>query len=157
MRRAKLDKIDRKILKTLQHDGRITNVDLAQSVGISAPPCLRRMRALEEAGYIQSYHARLDPSTLGYGVTIYAMVKLTSQAEADLQKFEKRILELPMIRECEIVAGDIDFILKIVAKDWDAYQNFMRSELTSMPNVTSIKSMLVMRSTKSEAGVPIED
>ena len=157
MRRAKLDKIDRKILKTLQNDGRITNVELAQSVGISAPPCLRRMRALEEAGYIKSYHARLDASTLGYGVTVIAMVKLTSQAETDLQKFEKRITELPMVRECQIVAGDIDFILKIVAKDWDAYQNFMRSELTSMPNVTSVKSMLVMRSTKSEPGVPIED
>lgn len=157
MRRAKLDKIDRKILKTLQNDGRITNVDLAQSVGISAPPCLRRMRALEEAGYIKSYHARLDPSSLGYGVTVIAMVKLTSQAEADLQKFEKRIKELPMVRECQIVAGDIDFILKIVAKDWDGYQNFMRAELTSMPNVTSVKSMLAMRVTKDEPGVPIED
>jgi DNA-binding Lrp family transcriptional regulator len=157
MRRAKLDKIDRKILKTLQNDGRITNVDLAKSVGISAPPCLRRMRALEEAGYIRRYHARLDSSSLGYGVTVIAMVKLTSQAEGDLQKFEKRILELPMVRECQIVAGDIDFILKIVAKDWDAYQNFMRSELTSMPNVTSVKSMLVMRATKTEPGVPIED
>jgi DNA-binding Lrp family transcriptional regulator len=157
MRRAKLDKIDRKILKTLQSNGRITNVELAQSVGISAPPCLRRMRALEEAGYIKSYHARLDPVSLGYGVTVIAMVKLTSQAETDLQKFEKRMKELPMVRECQIVAGDIDFIIKIVAKDWDSYQNFMRAELTSMPNVTSVKSMLAMRITKDEPGVPIED
>ena len=115
------------------------------------------MRALEEAGYIKSYHASLDAASLGYGVTVIAMVKLTSQAETDLQKFEKRIKELPMVRECQIVAGDIDFILKIVAKDWDGYQNFMRAELTSMPNVTSVKSMLAMRVTKDEPGVPIED
>jgi DNA-binding Lrp family transcriptional regulator len=157
MRRAKLDKIDRKILKTLQNDGRITNVDLAQSVGISAPPCLRRMRALEEAGYIKSYHARLDPGSMGFGVTVYAMIKLASQAEADLLKFEKRVRELPMIRECHIVAGEVDFVLRIVAKDWDSYQNFMRAELTSMPNISSIKSMLTMRSTKDEPGVPVEE
>jgi DNA-binding Lrp family transcriptional regulator len=157
MRRSKLDKIDRKILKTLQANGRITNVELAQGVGISAPPCLRRMRALEDAGFIKSYHAKLDPVHLGYGVTVFAMVKLTSQAETDLSKFEKRIKELPMIRECHIVAGEVDFILKIVAKDWDSYQNFLLSELTAMPNVTSVKSLLTMRSTKDEPGVPIED
>lgn len=156
MRRSKLDKIDRKILKTLQEDGRITNVDLAKMVGISAPPCLRRMRALEEAGYIKSYHANLDASAMGYSVTVFAHVKLTSQAEADIVKFEKRILELPMIRECQIVAGDVDFILKIVAKDWDSYQTFLRGELTAMPNITSVKSFLVMRASKNEAGVPVE-
>lgn len=157
MPRARLDKIDKKILRTLQTDGRITNVDLAKLVGISAPPCLRRMRALEEAGYIRSYHAKLDPVSMGYGVTIFAHVKLTSQAEADLQKFEQRVRELPMVRECHIVAGDVDFLLKIVAKDWDAYQNFMRTELTCMPNVTSVKSMLAMRNTKDEPGVPVEE
>jgi DNA-binding Lrp family transcriptional regulator len=156
-RRTKLDKIDRKILKTLQSDGRITNVDLAQKVGISAPPCLRRMRMLEESGYIKSYHARLDPQALGYGVTVIAMVKLNSQAEADLVKFEKRIKELDVIRECQIVAGEVDFILKIVAKDWDGYQNFLRNELTSMQNVTSVKSLLTMRATKDEPGVPIDE
>ena len=157
MRRAKLDKIDKQILKTLQSDGRISNVDLAKLVGISAPPCLRRMRALEEAGYIKSYHAKLDAQSLGYGVAVLAMVKLVSQAETDLQKFEKRMMELPMVRECQIVAGDVDFIIKIVAKDWDAYQNFLRADLTSTENVTSVRSMLIMRTTKDEPGVPIEE
>jgi DNA-binding Lrp family transcriptional regulator len=157
MRRSKLDKIDRNILKALQNDGRITNVDLAQGVGISAPPCLRRVRALEEAGYIKSYHAKLDPASLGYGVTVVALVKLNSQAEADLQKFETRMQELPLIRQCQLVAGEVDFVLKIVVKDWDSYQNFLRTEVTSLPNVISVKSMLTMRVTKDEPGVPIDD
>jgi DNA-binding Lrp family transcriptional regulator len=156
MRRLKLDKIDRKILKDLQHDGRITNVELAKRVGISAPPCLRRVRALETAGYIKSYHAKIDSHSLGYGVTVFAMVKLTSQAEKDLAIFEKRIRELPIVRECHLLAGDMDFVLKIVAKDWDAYQEFVQNELLSGPNVTSVKSSLAIRTTKDEPGVPID-
>lgn len=157
MRRSKLDRIDRKILRDLQDNGRITNVELAKRVGISAPPCLRRVRALEEAGYIQGYHAKIDPATLGYTVTVYALVKLTSQAEKDLLEFEERIRELPMVRECHMLAGDVDFLLKIVAKDWDDYQAFHKNELVSAPNVTSIKTSLAIRSMKDEPGVPIEE
>ncbi|MCC7304859.1 MAG: Lrp/AsnC family transcriptional regulator [Alphaproteobacteria bacterium] len=157
MRRSKIDKIDRKILKQLQDNGRITNVELAESVGISAPPCLRRVRALEEAGYIKGYHAQVNNNMLGYGVTVFALVKLTSQAEADLLKFEQRMNELSVVRECRIVAGDVDYVLKIVAKDWDDYQNFMRTELAATPNVTSVKSMLTMRATKDVPGVPVEE
>jgi DNA-binding Lrp family transcriptional regulator len=156
MRQAKLDKIDRKILRDLQENGRITNVELAQNVGISAPPCLRRVRALEEAGFIKSYHAKLDNAALGYSVTIFALVKLTSQAENDLVEFEKRIKQLPMVRECHMLAGDVDFILKIVAKDWDSYQEFLTHNLTAAPNVTSVKSSLAIRSAKDSTGVPIE-
>lgn len=156
MRRAKLDKIDKKILRDLQGDGRITNVELARNVGISAPPCLRRVRALEEAGYIKSYHAKVDPSILGYSVTIFAMVKLTSQAEKDLDKFEAQINDWPMVRECHMLAGDVDFMLKVVAKDWDAYQDFLTHELTAAPNVTSVKSSLAIRSAKEHPGVPID-
>lgn len=156
MRRSRLDKIDRKILKTLQEDGRITNVDLAKTVGISAPPCLRRVRALEDAGYIKSYHAHTDPSILGFGVTIFAMVKLNSQAEGDLAEFEGRINSWPMVRECHMLAGDVDFLLKIVAKDWDNYQDFLTHTLTSAPNVLSVKSSLCVRPSKQEAGVPID-
>ncbi|MFN3700389.1 MAG: Lrp/AsnC family transcriptional regulator [Alphaproteobacteria bacterium] len=156
MARAKLDKIDKKILRELQGDGRITNVDLAKNVGISAPPCLRRVRALEELGYIKSYHARLDSSYLGYTVTVFALVKLTSQAEQDLLEFERRIKEWPMVRECHMLAGDVDFMLKIVAKDWDDYQEFLTHELTAAPNVTSVKSSLAIRATKETPGIPIE-
>lgn len=156
MRRSKLDKIDRNILSRLQDDGRVTNVELAQSVGISAPPCLRRVRALESEGFITGYNARINPSMMGYGVSIFAMVKLKSQAEDDLKAFEDHIDKLPMVRECFMLAGDVDFILKIVARDWDAYQAFLSESLTSAPNVSSVKSSLSIRTSKSQPGVPIE-
>lgn len=156
MKRVKLDKIDRKILKNLQSDGRITNVELAKMAGISAPPCLRRVRALEEAGYITGYFARMNPQMLGYGVTVFANVKLISQAESDLKKFEELVVSWPMVRECHMLAGETDFVLKVVAKDWDDYQQFLTAHLTSAPNVTSVKSSLAIRVTKEEAGVPID-
>lgn len=156
MKRVKLDKIDRKILKNLQENGRITNVELAKEAGISAPPCLRRVRALEENGFIKGYHAKVDPTVLGYGVTVFAQVKLVSQAESDLKKFEALINEWEMVRECWMLAGETDFILKIVAVDWDDYQHFLTEKLTAAPNVTSVKSSLAIRASKDEAGVPIE-
>src|SRR5438045_6623939 len=112
---ARLDAIDRKILKELQEDGRITNVELASRVGISAPPCLRRVRALEEAGYIKGYRALLDEKKLGYEVTVFAMVHLASQAEADLVAFEAFVRAQPIVRECWMLCGEIDFIPKCVA------------------------------------------
>jgi DNA-binding Lrp family transcriptional regulator len=153
---VKLDKIDRKILKNLQDDGRITNVELARLAGISAPPCLRRVRALEEAEYIRGYHAHIDPHVLGFGVVIFAQVKLVSQAESDLKKFEDRIRQWARVRECFMLAGETDFLLKIVARDWDDYQHFLTEELTAAPNVTSVKSSLAIRATKEEPGIPIE-
>ena len=109
---ARLDAVDRKILKEMQDDGRITNVELASRVGISAPPCLRRVRALEEAGYIKGYRALLDEKKLGYEVAVFAMVHLASQAEADLMAFEKFVRAQPLVRECWMLSGEIDFILK---------------------------------------------
>jgi DNA-binding Lrp family transcriptional regulator len=156
MKRVKLDKIDRKILKNLQDNGRITNVELAKLAGISAPPCLRRVRALEEAGYINGYHARVDSQALGYGVVIFANVKLISQSETDLKKFEDRVRQWPRVRECFMLAGETDFLLKIVARDWDDYQHFLTEELTAAPNVTSVRSSLAIRAAKEEPGVPIE-
>lgn len=157
MKRAKLDKIDKNILRDLQNDGRITNVDLAKNVGISAPPCLRRVRALEESGFIKSYHAKVDPPSLGYTVTVFAMVKLESQAEKDLKAFEKYVENQDMIRECHMLAGDVDYLLKIVAKDWDSYQNFLTKELTAVPTVSSVKSSMTVRAAKDLPGVPIDD
>lgn len=156
MRRVKLDKIDRKILFYLQQDGRMTNVDLAQKAGISAPPCLRRVRALEEAGFVRGYHAMLDSQAMGYGVTVFANVKLVSQAETDLKQFVSLINAWPMVRECYMLAGETDFLLKIVARDWDDYQRFLTEKLTAAPNVTSVKSSLAIRATKEEPGVPID-
>src|SRR5690606_41857036 len=109
MRRIKLDKIDRKILKDLQANGRITNVELARRAGISAPPCLRRVRSLEESGFIKGYHARIEPQALGYGITVFAMVRLTSQAETDLKSFEDMCRSWPLVRECHMLSGEVDF------------------------------------------------
>ncbi|WP_435642083.1 Lrp/AsnC family transcriptional regulator [Micavibrio aeruginosavorus] len=156
MRRVKLDKIDKKILHHLQENGRITNVELAQKAGISAPPCLRRVRALEESGYIRGYFMRIDSTAMGYGVTVFAQVKLVSQAENDLKKFMELVETWPMVRESHMLAGETDFLLKIVAKDWDDYQHFLTEQLTAAPNVTSVKSSLAIRSTKDMPGVPID-
>jgi DNA-binding Lrp family transcriptional regulator len=156
MPRIKLDKIDRQILQDLQENGRMTNVELAARAGISAPPCLRRVRALEAAGYISGYHADLNPEMLGFGVTVFAQVGLASQAEVDLVAFETLVREWPEVRECHMLAGEADFLLKVVARDWDAYNRFLTSELTSAPNVSHVKSALAIRRSKQVAGAPID-
>jgi DNA-binding Lrp family transcriptional regulator len=156
MRRIKLDKIDRKILKELQADGRITNVELAKHVGISAPPCLRRVRSLEDAGLIKGYNARIDPQAMGYGLTVFVQVRLTSQAEADLRAFEDICKTWPLVRECHMLSGEVDFLLRVVARDWDSYQRFLTENLTSAPNVTTVKTMPLVRTSKEEPGVPVE-
>jgi DNA-binding Lrp family transcriptional regulator len=151
---ARLDAIDWKILAELQADGRMTNVELARRVGISAPPCLRRVRALEEAGYIRGYRALLDEKSLGYELVAFAMVHLTSQAEADLMAFEKFVRAQPWVRECWMLSGEVDFVLKCVAPDLKAFQAFV-GELTAAPNVRNVKTSLTLRNSKDEAIVPV--
>lgn len=152
-----LDRIDRQILALLQDDGRMTNVDLADRVGLTAPPCLRRVRALEESGAIQGYHAELDPATLGYPITVFAMVSLKSQAERDLAAFESHVATIPEIRECHMLNGEIDFILKIVASDLRAFQDILTTHLTPAPNVASVKTSLTIRTSKHQPGIPVGD
>lgn len=156
MPNTKLDDIDRKILTELQANGRMTNVDLSRRVGISAPPCLRRVRALEQAGYIHGYHAALDPQALGFQVTVFAMVGLNSQAEADLVAFQGMVNDWPMVRECHMLNGEIDFILKVVAPDLATFQTFLTEKLTSAPNVDSVKTSLTIRTSKDEPGIPVD-
>jgi DNA-binding Lrp family transcriptional regulator len=153
--RDRLDAIDRKILRELQRNGRITNVELSKRVGISAPPCLRRVRALEKAGIIRGYRALLEEKKLGFEVNVFAMVHLVSQAETDLMAFEKRVRALPLVRECWMLSGEVDFILKCVAPDLPTFQKFV-SELTATPNVRNVKTALVLRQSKDEAAVPME-
>jgi DNA-binding Lrp family transcriptional regulator len=153
---ARLDNIDRHILKELQDDGRITNVELARRVGISAPPCLRRVRALEEAGYIKGYRALLDEKRLGYEVTVFAMVHLASQAEADLTAFEGFVRGQPLVRECWMLSGEIDFVLKCVAPDLKTFQTFVE-KLTAAPQVRNVKTSLVLRNSKDAAMVPMQE
>ena len=152
MRRARLDATDWLILRELLADGRITNVELARKVGISAPPCLRRVRALEEAGFT----AILNDKALGFDVTAFAMIRLHSQAEADLIAFEERAQSSPIVRDCYMLSGEIDFLLKCVAPDLGAFQEFIIHELTAAPNVASVKTSLVIRASKHAAGAPLE-
>ncbi len=151
-----LDQIDRTILRDLQDDGRMTNVELARRAGLTAPPCLRRVRALEEAGVIESYHARLSPTALGYGIMVFALVSLRSQAEDDLRIFEEHVAALPEVRECHMLNGEIDFILKIVAHDLQGFQQFLTSKLTTAPNVASVKTSLTIRTSKDIPGIPVD-
>ncbi len=157
MKRAKLDDIDLQILNELQENGRITNVELAKRVGISPPPCLRRVRALEKAGYITGYHAELDGHGLGFDVTVFAMVGLHSQAEADLQAFEQLVGSWPQVRECHMLNGEIDFILKCVAPDLASFQTFLTEKLTPAPNVASVRTSLTIRRSKHAPGVPLDE
>jgi len=152
----KLDRIDWLILKELQADGRMTNVELASRVGISAPPCLRRVRALEKAGFILGYHARLNPKLLGFDVEAYAMVRLTSQAETDLAAFEARARAWEFVWACTMLSGDIDFMLKCVAPDLTSFQNFVIRDLTAAPNVDHVRTALAIRTAKSDPGLPLE-
>ncbi len=150
-----LDPIDRQILRELQIDGRMTNVELAGRVGLTAPPCLRRVRTLEEEGTIRGYHAELDAGRLGYGITVFAMVSLKTQAEADLQAFEAHVAALEPVRECHMLNGEIDFMLKIVAHDLQEFQAFLTTHITPAPNVAGVKTSLTIRTAKSLSGVPV--
>ena len=153
---TRLDQIDRKILAELQADGRMTNVELAKRVGISAPPCLRRVRTLEESGYITGYHAQVDSRELGFEVQVFAMVGLVSQAESDLSAFEEKCRGWPLVRECHMLNGEVDFILKCVAPDLSSFQSFLTGSLTSADNVASVKTSLVIRCSKDTPGVPFD-
>ena len=155
MRRVKLDRIDLRILKDLQEQGRITNVELARRAGISAPPCLRRVRALEEAGYIRAYHADLHPESLGYEVMFFALVGLDGQSEAVLNTFEDLMAGWPEVRECHMARGPHDFVLKIVAQN-TAHENELTTKLTAAPHVATVQTIQVIRTSKHRPGVPLD-
>jgi DNA-binding Lrp family transcriptional regulator len=133
----------------------MTNIALANRIGLSAPPCLRRVRALEEAGLISGYTALVDEAALGYALTAFAMVRLHNQAESDLHAFENRVLAWPLVREAYMLSGESDFILKCIARDLPGFQDFVLDELTTAPNVASVKTFLTIRRTKREPGAPI--
>lgn len=153
---ANLDKTDWRILRELQSDGRITNVELARRAGISSPPCLRRVRALEKEGIISGYCALVDEKKAGFDVTAFAMVGLHRQSEADLVAFEERVRTWPIVRESFMLSGEIDFILKCFAQDIGAFQDFIINQLTAAPNVDSVKTSLAIRRSKFEPGVPVD-
>jgi DNA-binding Lrp family transcriptional regulator len=151
----KLDAIDLRILSELQTDGRITNVELSRRAKITAPPCLRRIRALEKAGFIKGYHAELDGKALGFEVTGFVFVGLASQKDGDLKHFEESARRWPEVRECHMLSGEVDFILKCVSRDLSAFQSFITNTVTAEKNVASVKSSLVIHASKQEPGYPL--
>ena len=150
-----LDATDWKILRELQRDGRITNVDLAGRVGLSPPPCLRRVQALERAGVISGYRALLDAGVLGFDVRMFAFVGLKRQADSELRGFEALVAQWPLVREAYAISGEADFLLKCVARDLNALQDFIIRDLTAAPKVENVKTTLILRVSKYEPGVPI--
>ena len=154
--RVRLDATDWRILKELQSDGRITNVALAARVGLSPPPCLRRVQALEQAGFIRGYCAALDARLVGFDVEAFAMVTLRAQGEAELRAFENQILVWPLVREAYMLSGEIDYILRCVARDLPEFQEFVLGNLTAFPNVARVRTTLVLRRAKWEPGVPVD-
>ncbi|MBB3899273.1 MULTISPECIES: Lrp/AsnC family transcriptional regulator [Roseococcus] len=151
---AALDAMDLRILAELQADGRITNVELAQRVGLSAPPCLRRVRRLEEAGVLRGYHAELDPQALGFEVTFFAIVGLESQKLAVLDAFEAEVTAWPEVRECHMIRGGGDFLLRLVARD-TAHENELTGRLTGAQTVLRVQTLQTIRIGKNAPGVPI--
>jgi DNA-binding Lrp family transcriptional regulator len=150
-----LDRIDRLILRTLQREGRIQNVELADRVGLSPSPCLRRIRLLEEAGIIERYVALLDPAKVGMGLTVFARVWLTGQDEETVIPFVEAIKELPQVVECHLMAGDCDFLLRVVAADLDAYRRFQIEHLGRIKGVRNVKTDIPMQKIKHSWEIPV--
>jgi DNA-binding Lrp family transcriptional regulator len=153
--KADLDTIDWKILRELQDDGRITNVELSKRVGISAPPCLRRVKRLEEAGIIRGYRAMLNSPALGLEVVAFCMIGLNHQSEAELKAFADRTTGWPIVRAAWMVSGESDFLLHCVASDLTSFQTFVIEELTSSPNVDTVRTALTIRQVKDQGPVAI--
>ena len=153
--RAELDAIDWKILRELQQEGRITNVELSRRVGISAPPCLRRVKRLEETGIIRGYRALLDAPALGQSVVAFCLIGLHHQSESELKAFAERTRGWPIIRQAWMVSGESDFLLHCVAGDLGSFQSFVIEELTSAPNVDTVRTALTIRQVKDEGLVAI--
>ncbi|WP_348272928.1 Lrp/AsnC family transcriptional regulator [Mesorhizobium sp. YR577] len=150
-----MDDVDRRILRELQKDGRIQNTELAELVGLSPSPCLRRVKLLEEAGIIERYVALLNASKIGMGLTVFARIWLTSQDADTVDHFTDEIKRLPQIVECHLMAGDCDFILRIVAADLDDYRQFQINHLTRIKGVQSVKTEIPMQKIKLTSELPI--
>lgn len=151
-----LDEIDRRILSVLQENARIANVDLAKRVGVSASPCWRRVRELEESGAIARYVTLVDPAALGLQVNIFVQVTLEKQVEAALEVFENAVQERPEVMECYLMTGDADYHLRIVVADLQAYERFLMDHLTRVPGIANIRSSFALKQVKYTTALPLE-
>ena len=151
-----LDAIDRRILHELQENARISNADLARAVGLSPSPCLRRVRELEQSGVIRGHVALLSPSAVGLPVSVFVQVTLERQVEKALDVFEASVLDRPEVMECYLMTGDADYLLRVVVADLAAYEAFLKSYLTRVPGVSSIKSSFALKQVKYRTALPLE-
>jgi DNA-binding Lrp family transcriptional regulator len=151
-----LDDIDVKILRTLQEEARISNVELADQVGLSPAPCLRRVRALEDAGIIRRYVALVDPAAVNLNVTVFVQITLDLQVEGRLEIFERAILRRPEVLECYLMTGDADYLLRVVVPDVSAYERFLRDTLTRIESAAGIKSSFALKQVKYSTALPLE-
>lgn len=150
-----LDRIDRQLLARLQEDARVSNVDLAASVGLSPSPCLRRVRALEERGVLRRYVALIDPSAVGLGVSVFVQVTLDKPSESHLDEFERSALGRPEIMECYLMTGEADYLLRVVVPDIPAFERFLRDHLTKVPGVANIRSSFALKQVKYRTSLPV--
>ncbi len=152
-----LDAIDRGMLRILQEEARISNVELAKQVGLSASPCLRRVRDLEEAGIIRRYAALLDPAAVGVPVSVFVQISLEKQLDTELEAFEEAITSRPEVLECYLMTGDADYLLRVVVPDVEAFERFLREHVTHIPGVAAIKSIFALKQVKYRTALPVAD
>jgi len=150
-----LDALDRAILRHLQDDGRLTIVELAKRVRLSPSPCLRRVKSLEDRGYIRNYTALLDRTLLRRGLHVFVMVSLTSQRQETLEAFEASVAALDEVLECYLMAGEADYLLSVAVEDLDAYQRFFTKRLGELPGVASLRSLIAMKTVKATTALPV--
>ena len=156
MQISALDEIDRRILTALQENARITNVELAELVGISSSPCWRRVRELEQKGVISRYVTLIDPGSIGLPVSVFVQVSLERQVERALEEFEGAVADWPEVMECYLMTGDADYLLRVVVADLTAYHRFLVDHLTRVPGVASIKSSFALKQVKYRTALPLE-
>ncbi len=151
----KLDAIDLKILGILQEDASLSNVELAERIGLSQSPCLRRVKALEDARIIRKRVTLLDPRSIDLSVNVFVSVTLEKQIRERLQDFEKEVLRRPEVLECYLMTGEADYLLRVVVQDLDAYERFLKNHLTRIPGVASIKSSFALNQVQYRTALPL--
>ena len=150
-----LDSIDLRLLQNLQEDARLTNVELAERVGLSPSPCLRRLKRLEAEGFIKGYMTLIDQNAIGLPVSIFVSVTLKQQTESALEEFEARIRELPQVMECYLMTGTSDYLLRVVTADLAAYERFLKDHLTRIPAIASIQSSFALKQVSFRTALPL--
>lgn len=152
-----LDRIDFRILKELQANGRVSNVELAKKVGLSATPCLERVKRLETNGFIEGYEARLNPNKLSASLLVFVEIRLTRTSPDVFEEFKQAVMDLPMILECHLVSGDFDYLLKARVADMKAYRTLLGETLLTLPGVSASRSYMVMEEVKESQQLPISE